>query len=50
MAEAIEHRLLHPFDAEVREVQRREYLDAMSPARYAKDLLALLQEVAAAQS
>ena len=50
VAEAIEHRLLHPFDAEVREVQRREYLDAMSPARYAKDLLALLQEVAAAQS
>ncbi len=46
VAEAIEHRLMHPIDAELRESQRREYLDTMSPARYAKSLLALLEEVA----
>lgn len=46
VAEAIEHRLLHSLDAELREHQRLEYLHAMSPARYAKNLLALLEEVA----
>ncbi len=49
VAEAIEQRLAHPVDAEVREAQRLEYLEAMSPSRYAKDLLALLEEVARAR-
>lgn len=49
VAEAIEFRLMHPIDAELRESQRREYLEAMSPARYARNLLALLEEVAQGQ-
>ena len=50
VAEAIEHRLLHPIDADAREIQRLAYLDAMSPARYAQRLLGLLEEVARARS
>ena len=46
VAEAIEHRLTNPLDPELRESQRREYLDEMSPARYAQQLLALLEEAA----
>ena len=43
VAEAIEHRIKHPIAHDVREQQRRAYLDAKSPARYAEALLVLLR-------
>ena len=49
VAEAIEHRLAQPVDSELREAERVEYLDAKSPARYARHLLAVLEEVVEVQ-
>ena len=46
VAEAIERTLADPLPYAVREQQRIEYLDRKSPARYAKALLALLDESA----
>lgn len=49
VAEAIEYRLRNPIDPELRDTQRLEYLEQMSPARYAKLLLAVLEEAAGLQ-
>jgi len=44
VAEAIEYRLSHPIDHDKREWLRREYLARKAPARYAEQLLDLLDE------
>ena len=46
VAEAIEHRLANPVDAQTRERQRLAYLAERAPARYAEQLLGLLREAA----
>jgi glycosyltransferase involved in cell wall biosynthesis len=46
VAEAMEYRLAHPFSHEVREGMRSEYLERKAPARYAEQLLSLLDEAA----
>jgi glycosyltransferase involved in cell wall biosynthesis len=50
VAEAMEYRLAHPIPHEDREGMRREYLERKSPARYAEQLLALLNEAAKGRS
>ena len=45
VAEAIEHALANPIPEGEREQQRRAYLDAKSPRRYAEGLLTILQHV-----